>query len=669
MLKLRKDPTIPPSAATVTTATATAVPVSRPSLEARSSTRQRTSASATGQSSGPTSLGAASAASTIQAASVAHTTSISSGSSTGNMVSASVNGSNGYNGAPLRTGSTGTPYGQANGNPQSSSSSVNGFAEGQRRSKTQDCAPYTFRFDTNGALWALSASPDFSRVAVVGREGQDAKIATIGTNGPIVIWDIGTNNKIDRTIKEHSRAVHRICFSPLEPNLLLSASSDSTVRLWDLRTRNKPGLVMETKEIVREVQFNPVSTNDIMAGYESGNIQARPRARWDLRNTSAGEKKFMAHMGFVTSLDYHPNGRFLASGGRDKTIKVWDLEDDKDKRREIHTIPTIQFTSKVQWRPNKAYQLAASFKEEATVQVFDVRRPFVPLHVLTRHDKEVTTSILWKDADVIWTVSKTKPLHQLVSEDKLKQPTCFQVLAFTISNKGSSDAFEKCLVPRPSRSNTRSVALDGSLEATIYRTKQVGGVFDCELFNHEAFIFCAQNYSTEAGNVRAACEHNSNIAWQANKFRDSQTWMTIKLFYSDMAESAMVVSQVDAASIDPTAVNKSKDEQLQEEEDSDSSETDISRPVLPSLFAIKVSDAPIKRHWTHEDTIRNLLEYYAEQGEVQMCVTILLVLANEKDVPEFTQYRQWFGSYIDLLSRFKLWSIATAISQAYVAKS
>lgn len=44
--------------------------------------------------------------------------------------------------------------------------------------------------------------------------------------------------------------------------------------------------------------------------------------RWDLRNASTSEKKFMAHMGFVTSLDFHPSGRFLASGGRDKTIKV-----------------------------------------------------------------------------------------------------------------------------------------------------------------------------------------------------------------------------------------------------------------------------------------------------------------------------------------------------------
>lgn len=37
---------------------------------------------------------------------------------------------------------------------------------------------------------------------------------------------------------------------------------------------------MEAKDIVREVQFNPVSMHDIVAGYESGNIQVR----YDLRD-------------------------------------------------------------------------------------------------------------------------------------------------------------------------------------------------------------------------------------------------------------------------------------------------------------------------------------------------------------------------------------------------
>lgn len=43
----------------------------------------------------------------------------------------------------------------------------------------------------------------------------------------------------------------------------------------DLRVGNKPGTVMDAKDIVREVQFNPTSMNDIVAGYESGNIQVR----------------------------------------------------------------------------------------------------------------------------------------------------------------------------------------------------------------------------------------------------------------------------------------------------------------------------------------------------------------------------------------------------------
>ncbi|KAG0263461.1 WD repeat-containing protein 24 [Mortierella polycephala] len=714
MLKLRKDPTIQPLAATVTTYNTTAFPVSprlgSTSAESRvSGNRNRTSPKSSGQtatSTSATTTSAASITSTFSApSSVANAPNAPAGTAGTGVAGVSVGP-----GVPsVGPGSaSGSSKSFGNGYTQHLMSSNDSSSDPSRQRNGQGRTRNTFKFDTNGALWALSASPDFSMVAVVGRDvlkilsvtdtgaeetinlktvgirnnfagsmdvkwgptsGRDAKIATIGTNGPIVIWNIGTHNKIDRTIKEHTRSVNRICFSSQDPNLLLSASSDSTVRLWDLRFRDRPGLVMETKDIVREVQFNPVSTNDIVAGYESGNIQ-----RWDLRNLSMSEKKFMGHMGFVTSLDYHPNGRFLASGGRDRTIKIWDMDDEK--RREIHTIPTIQYTSKVQWRPNKPYHLAASFKDEATVQVFDVRRPYVPIHVISRHDKDAT-SILWRDTDVLWSVSKDKTFTstyvktQTLFSDLLPSGAgamnCYGQLAFTVAPTSGADLFEKDLVPRLGRPNAKSVALDGSPEAMMYRTRQTGGVFDCELFNHEAFIYCAQNYSTDAGDIKHACEHNANIAWQASRYRDSQTWTALKLFYSDMAEHAVVVSQNDAPSTDAVSGPKAIDEVTQDDdEDSDASETPLSKPAatVPSLFAIKVSDAPIKRDWSHQETIRSLLEYYAEQGEVQMCVTILLVLADEKDVPEFSRSQQWFASYIDLLSRFKLWSAATAVSQA-----
>ncbi|KAG0318200.1 WD repeat-containing protein 24, partial [Linnemannia gamsii] len=716
MLKLRKDPTIPPSAAaTVNTSTTNAFPVSprlgSPGGDNRGNRSGRQRSSPKGSGAGSNAASAAASSNTSNTP-TQHPTA-NGGSTVGGyntLASPGYNtGSNGLGiGAAGGGGSSvGAPLVAGNGgHSQQDSMGPGGGQSPQQPSASPISSPNMYKFDTNGALWALSASPDYSMVAVVGRDvlkilnvtewgaqeainlkavgvrnnfagsmdvkwgpttGRDAKIATIGTNGPIVIWDIGTHNKIGRTIKEHTRSVNRICFSPQEPNLLLSASSDSTIRLWDLRVRDKPGVIMDAKDIVREVQFNPTSMNDIVAGYESGNIQ-----RWDLRNPLIGEKKFMAHMGFVTSLDYHPSGRFLASGGRDRTIKVWDMEDEK--RREIHTIPTIQYTSKVQWRPNRPYQLAASFKDESTVQVFDVRRPYVPLHVLSQHDKDAT-SILWKDSDVLWTVSKDKTFAstlvkgQTISADLLPggkaAMNCYGQLAFTVSTKAGLDSFERDLVPKPGRPNAKAVALDGSSEPMVYRTRQTGGVFDCELFNHEAFIYCAQNYSMEAGNIREVCEHNSNVAWQANKYRDSQTWIALKLFFSEMAEPAIVVSQVDAVAPDITtsAVTK-EEEQHDDDDDIDTLETRAAKSVVPSLFAIKVSDAPVKRNWSHDDTIRNMLDFYAEQGEVQMCVTILLVLAEEEDLPEFGLSQHWFSSYIDLLSRFKLWSIATAVSQA-----
>ncbi|KAF9971334.1 WD repeat-containing protein 24 [Actinomortierella ambigua] len=598
----------------------------------------------------------------------------------------------------------------------------------------------TFKYDTKGSLWALSASPDFSMVVVVGRDvlkvlhlsensvgkvinlktagsrnafagsmdvkwgptsGRDAKIATLGTNGPITIWDVGTHNKVDRIIKEHTRAVNRICFSPLDPNLLLSASQDGTARLWDLRVRDRPGTVMETKaDNVREVQFNPLSTTDMVAGYESGNIQ-----RWDLRMAAVCEKKFVAHTGFVTSLDFHPGGRFLASGGRDKTIKVWDMEGEK--RRELHTIPTIQYTTKIQWRPNKPYQIAACFKDEASFQLYDVRRPYVPLNILSHHEKDAT-AILWRDTDIIWSVSKDR---HFASTNISRLPEAasilpsgnaginvFGQLAFTVGSKGSFDTFERNLVPVPPKPHFAPTALDGSSEATMYQTKQAAGVFDGELFDAEGFIFCAQNYVIDSSDVRAACEHNANVAWHAQRYRDSQTWAALKLFYADMMEAGVVQSLADAANVDgavePDSTATTTDgmengtpsgtaspaDHLQgngqpvnlgepiaedeEDEDEDTFYPQPTRATMPSLFAIKVTNVPVKRDWPHQETVVNLLESYADQGDVQMCVTVLLVLAEVADLPAFPRSAQWFTSYIDLLSRFKLWSTATAVAQA-----
>jgi len=72
--------------------------------------------------------------------------------------------------------------------------------------------------------------------------------------------------------------------------------------------------------------------------------------------------------------------------------------------------------------------------------------------------------------------------------------------------------------------------------------------------------------------------------------------------------------------------------------------------------------------WQHQDVVKNLLEYYTEQGDVQMCVTLSLVL-KKFHVTDDQQEEEWFRAYLDLLHRFKMWSVATEIINACRAES
>ena len=44
--------------------------------------------------------------------------------------------------------------------------------------------------------------------------------------------------------------------------------------------------------------------------------------KWDIRRPTIHERKLNAHIGSVLAIDWHSDGKSVASGGRDKLIKV-----------------------------------------------------------------------------------------------------------------------------------------------------------------------------------------------------------------------------------------------------------------------------------------------------------------------------------------------------------
>jgi len=136
-------------------------------------------------------------------------------------------------------------------------------------------------------------------------------LASWGSNGSIKLWDTATGGKIWERSEKVVLSVH---FSP--DGKTLSAKSYNDIKLLDTKTGSllySPGVKM----------YGIVSPN--------GKIQASEANYYDSNNiilsdTAFGRKlrELIAHRGKINSICFSPDGKTLASGSADGTIKTWN---------------------------------------------------------------------------------------------------------------------------------------------------------------------------------------------------------------------------------------------------------------------------------------------------------------------------------------------------------
>jgi len=86
---------------------------------------------------------------------------------------------------------------------------------------------------------------------------------------------------------------------------------------------------------------------------------------------------------------------------------------------------------------------------------------------------------------------------------------------------------------------------------------------------------------------------------------------------------------------------------------------EFKEPVPPKekKFTVLFND---ELDWNPTHFVKETLEFYAENGDVQTAVTMAIVLG-KRILLDQQKLRHWFLSYIDLLHRFQLWIVANAI--------
>ncbi|PHH59505.1 hypothetical protein CDD81_3145 [Ophiocordyceps australis] len=179
-----------------------------------------------------------------------------------------------------------------------------------------DCENYGLLNGHKGAVLALQWSRDSD---ILFSASADMHLAS---------WDLTSGTRIRRYIG-HEEVINAMDISRRGEELLVSGGDDSTICIWDPRSKHAVDHI-QTDFPITAVAISEAG-NEIFSGSIDNDIKV-----WDLRKKSV-VYSMLGHSDTVTSLRVSPDSQSLLSYALDSTVRTWDVRPFAPTERHIRT--------------------------------------------------------------------------------------------------------------------------------------------------------------------------------------------------------------------------------------------------------------------------------------------------------------------------------------------